>query len=125
VRAIVGTRDPSGKGDSLHIDPRLKDIADKLQKLGYQRYRLMSARRDIVPVAGRHSMSFSNGQKLTLRPLYVKEQRVGMWMKWIDSKGMEIIDTRMHYTCGEDALTALETNAATGLILSIRVDPIR
>ena len=125
VRTVLGVRSQTEQSQKVLIDSRLRDLAPKLQKLQYDKYQLLSARQESIPVAGRHTMLLSNGQRLTLRPLYVKEERVGMWMKWDDSSGMQIIDTRIHFNCGEDALTALESNPERGLILSVKVTPVR
>lgn len=125
VRTVLGVRSQTDHPEKVLIDSRLRDLAPKLQKLQYDKYQLLSARQESIPVAGRHTMMLSNGQRLTLHPLYVKDERVGMWMKWDDSSGMQIIDTRIHFNCGEDALTALESNPERGLILSVKVTPVR
>ncbi|MCB0330220.1 MAG: hypothetical protein KDD70_11160 [Bdellovibrionales bacterium] len=108
----------------ISLDKRIEDLRDKLVKLHYQQYRLLAEKSAVVPVSKRRELVLSDGHRLTLRPLYANDERVGVWMKWRDSSGMEVLDSRMHFTCNEHILTGLETNDHRGLILAIQVSPI-
>ncbi len=110
-------------GKKIRLEPRIKDLRKKLRKLTYAKYSLLTHKNEIIPLASKKVLKLGNGHRLALRPLYVNGKRVGMWMRWKDPDGMDIIDTRMHFTCGEHMLTGLEENTDRGLILAIQVDP--
>ncbi len=121
VRILRGTG-AGGKHEPL--SPRLQDLAPKLAKLPYGSFELVAAKTETVPIATKRVIPLSDGHKLTLRPLYVEDERIGMWMKWTDQKDMEIIDTRMHFSCDENMLTGLEENHEQGLLLAVKVSPV-
>jgi hypothetical protein len=103
------------------IDFRLKDLAAKLQRLPFQSYTVVSVEHRLIPLKKREVIGLSGGQTLTLRPLYVEDKRVGMWLKWQDQNGGDILDTRMHFDFGESVLTGTDNSENGGLILAIDV----
>jgi len=109
---------------SLSIDRRIEDIAHKLEKLPYQSYRLIGAHETIVPVRRRETINLSAGHSLSIRCLYVKDKRVGMWIKWRDANGMEVLDTRMHFDSGESMITGTDGHSDTGIILAINATAV-
>ena len=127
VRIVQGSGpvgDKNVKLDQVSLDERISDLRDQLSKLHYKEYRLVAQKSAVVPVTKRRVLNLSDGHKLTLRPLYANEERVGVWLKWIDGSGMEIIDSRVHFKCNEHMLTGLEESTEKGLILAIQVSPI-
>lgn len=121
VRTVLGAGAKSRS--SVSVDDRINDISSQLKKLQYQRYSLISAREGFVEVAHKKVFGLSNGHTLSLRPLYIEGSRVGMWLKWQDDQGMDLLDTRMHFTCGEAFLTGTEKSDDSGVILAIDVQP--
>lgn len=127
IRAVEGTEPVKGnlfKAEDLKVDSRIDDLRPQLSKLHYASYKLLSDKSAVVPVTKRRVLNLANGHKLTLRPLYANDKRVGMWLKWSDAAGMEVIDSRVHFKCNENMLTGFETNPERGLILAIQVSPI-
>lgn len=124
VRILRGT----GAGGEHHpLSPRLQDLAPKLEKLPYGSYELLAAKTETVPIAAKRIIPLSDGHQLTLRPLYVQDERIGMWIKWTrkdNDHDMDIIDTRVHISCEEDMLTGLEENQEQGLLLAVKVSPL-
>jgi hypothetical protein len=107
----------------LQVDSRIGDLTPKLGKLNYANFRLVGFQEKIVPLKKRENIALGGGHLLTLRPLYLEDQRVGMWLRWLDSNGSEILDTRMHFDSNECMLTGTEAKAQTGIILAINASP--
>jgi hypothetical protein len=126
VRTLMGKseRVEDGVSSEVVLDERLQDLQKQIQALHYTHYSLLSEKTAVVPVSKRRVLNLSDGHKLTVRPLYVNDERVGLWMKWRDGNGMEVLDSRMHFKCGEHVLTGLEMNENRGLVLAIHVSPI-
>ncbi len=115
----------SGDSDTLQIDTRIRDLADKLEKLHFRNFHLISSQREVVQIGKRQNVALVDGNQLTLRPLTLDDKRISMWIKWQDGSGMQVLDTRMHFDCGESVVTGVEQAADTGLILAIDVSPIK
>jgi hypothetical protein len=125
VRTVMatGVRTGSSQGQGTHVGKKIHDLTDKLSKLHYQRYTLVSSRNDVVSMQQKKVLSLGKGHTLALRPMYIKGNRVGMWLNWKDEQGAKLLDTRMHFTCGESVVTGTERSADSGLILAIDVTP--
>jgi hypothetical protein len=127
ARTILASKPISGDVVSTSIakqvDSRLSDIESKLNKLPFAEYRLLVDRSFVVPLMKRRSVTLSDGQLLTVRPIYANEERVGVWLKWQDQDGAEIIDSRLHFDCNQPFLTGMERNDDKGLILAVTVKP--
>ena len=124
VRTIEAQGAPDD-GSSLNIDERLSDIREKLIKLQFKNFRLVSSQTVIVPLMKKGKLALVNGFNLAVRPLYVSADRISMWLSWRDPRGMEIIDTRMHFDPGESMLTGSEQGEHEGVILAIEVKPVQ
>lgn len=109
--------------DIVQVDSRIKDLAPQLGKLHFKCFRLISSQREIIPLGKRETVGLVEGNQLTLRPLSLDSKRVGMWLKWQDASGMQVLDTRMHFDLGESMLTGVDGAADSGLILAIEVAP--
>ena len=107
------------------IDQQLEDLRGKLLKLHYRNFRLLGVQEEIVPLLQKESIALLNGQMLTVRPLYVSGKRIGLWLKWRDRGGVEVLDTRMHFDAGESMLTGTEDQGGKGVVLAINVRPER
>lgn len=131
VRSIQAEDRIEETGDtpiSIRIDSRLEDLADKLKKLPFRNFSFIGGDRKIVPVLKKGYIALANGQGLTFRPLYAEEnstahKRIGLWLKWQDKSGLDILDTRMHFEEGQNMLlgTDLVANPNNGLILALEV----
>lgn len=105
----------------LKIDERIRDLSQKLSKLPYGAYSLLSAERLTIGMKHRQSLTLAGGQTLTVRPLYADDERVGMWLKWQEPNGAEILDTRMHFDYGESMIAGTDNTPESGVILAIDV----
>ncbi len=130
VRVIRATdkMDPGEESfspDPVKVDRRLKDISFKLQKLPFRAYSLLSSEQKVVPAKKRESFLIASGQSLTVRPLYMEKDEVGLWLKWVDQNGAEILDTRMHINYGESMIAGTDSTPLCGLVLVVDVSPVR
>lgn len=105
------------------IDSRIEDLRVKLQKLHYKTFRLLGVQSQVVPLMQKSSLSLANGHSLLVRPLYILPGRIGLWLKWSDRSGMEVLDTRLHFDPGESMLTGTDADGDKGVVLAIDVKP--
>lgn len=127
VRTIeaIGRFDDQGEESvPVRIDGRLADLAEKLRKLPFRSFNLLSSQNIVTPLLRKQQVNLTNGQSLWLRPLYCEENRVGLWIHWQDQGGAEILDTRMHLDMGRGMLVGsdLAANPRNALILALEVD---
>jgi hypothetical protein len=115
----------------VRIDGRLGDLADKLKKLPFRGFVFLSADQRGVSVRKKELISLVNGQTLSLRPLYSEQvpggtQKIGLWLRWQDRTGAEILDTRMHFDDGQSMIAGTDQakDPLNGLILAVQVSPI-
>ncbi|MBN8550366.1 MAG: hypothetical protein J0M12_13720 [Deltaproteobacteria bacterium] len=108
----------------VKFDSRIVDLASKLNKLHFRCFKLISSQDEVIPLGKRETLSLVEGNQLTLRPLTLDSKRVGMWLKWQDSSGMQVLDTRMHFDLGESMVTGIDGAADSGLILAIDVQTV-
>lgn len=107
------------------FDARLKDVSAKLRKLHFRSFRLLSTQREELPFGKRGTLSVGDGNSLTLRPIGISDEQVGMWLRWEDGDGMQVIDTRMQFAVGEALIAGVDRAGDSGLILAIDVQPVR
>ena len=110
------------------IDSHLQDLRDKLERLPFRQFRIVGSERVKLPLKRKGTLVLVGGQTLTIRPLYMENEKVGLWFKWLDSQGTQILDTRMHVVPGESFLagtdiTDNESSSDNGVILAIGVSP--
>lgn len=127
VRTVMGygTGAKAERSARAHVtvDKQIEDLRSKLETLHYSRYRLVSSDSKIILVKRKETMLLIGGQTLTLRPIYMDRQRMGMSLKWVGKQGAQLLDTRMHFNWGEDMLAGTESGEDSGVILAINVKP--
>ena len=131
IRAVRATQPisevPSGespyKPTSMKVDGRIRELSHKLEKLPFQSFRLMSSETHLVPLKKRETYVLSSGQTVSVRTLYVEKTKVGLWLKWQDQNGVEILDTRAHIEFGESIVLGTDTTDDTGVVLIVDVRP--
>jgi hypothetical protein len=121
----IDENEMSGNPIPIRIDGRLKDLADKLRKLPFRGFVFMSGDERTVPVRRKEVLALVNGQTLSMRPLYLEDNKVGLWVRWQDRSGAEILDTRMHLDIGQSMIagTDLLNDPSSGLVLAVEVAP--
>ncbi|MBX7145633.1 MAG: hypothetical protein K1X79_14370 [Oligoflexia bacterium] len=108
---------------TLSVDGRLRDLSAKLQKLHFRTFKLIASQREVLRFGHKETVALSDGNLVTLRPLSMENEKIGLWVRWQDGSGMEVIDTRMHFAPGESIITGVDASGDTGLILAIDVNP--
>ena len=91
------------------IDPRLADITLQLNKLRYRHFTLMTLQQRQVQLMKRELITLPGGHSVNLRPIYLENNRVGMWIRWQDPSGAPVLDTRMHFSCGQTLVAGTES----------------
>ena len=127
IRAIRASQPGKSLTEAPQIDPRLSDISDKLRSFDFKKFRMISEQERRVPFKKKESIDLTEKTRLAVRPLYMEPERVGMWLKWTDFTGEEVLlDTRMHFTRAETVVTGTNCNKgdkAVILAISARSQP--
>lgn len=110
-------------GQDVVIDSRIDELKQKLTRLPFRSFKLVSAYHDVIGHREKESLKILDGQSLTLRPLRFEDKKLCMWLKWQDSSGVSILDTRVHFELGESMLAGIEGSEDSGVILAIDVTP--
>lgn len=105
------------------IDPSLSDLRSKFEKLPFKTFKLVDSQEQIVPMKRKETLRLPNGHSLSVRPLSVDDEKASIWLKWQDKGGEDLLDTRMHFGCGESMLTGVDSAHDSGVILAISVRP--
>jgi hypothetical protein len=117
-------REPRAQSPKLVIDSRLHDIENKLKQLHFRNYQLVSNEEVTIPLKKRETINLTEQTVLTLRPLFVDEDRVAIWLKWTDRTGNQVLlDTRMHIGFKESMLAGTDSNEGKGIILAVEARP--
>lgn len=105
------------------VDSSLSDLRSKFEKLPFKTFKLVDSQEQIVPIKRKETLRLPNGQVLIVRPLSIDEEKASIWLKWQDKGGEDLLDTRMHFGCGESMLTGVDSAHDSGVILAISVKP--
>lgn len=124
VRTVMGNGLMQQGEMQQRFDKRLGDLSKKLSKLQYQEYSLVSSQGAELSVTEKKVLQLPKGHSLAVRLLNINKKKVGMWLKWKDGSGMKILDTRMHFHCGENMVTGTNSSEDSGMILAISVKPL-
>lgn len=130
VRVIKATDPFTDEGEATDVgsqvvEPPIRDLASKLEKIDFKQFRMIASIRESIGLKRKATLALSDGQSLVVRPLYVEDRRTGLWLKWVDRGGAEILDTRMHFECEESLLAGTNHRADAGVILAIDVSPVK
>jgi hypothetical protein len=106
------------------VGANIEDLADKLLKLPYTRYTLGSEEEITIPYQKKEMISILPGQNVTIRPLFIDKRKICLWMKWEDSDGMKILDSRMHFRVGESMIAGTEQTDESGIVLAVDVKAV-
>lgn len=126
VRAIQATapierrKDASEQPTALQLDPNLKDIEGRLINLPFSNFQLLASKQETITIKQKNSLQLPNGQKLTFRPMYMDQKKVGLWLHWRDKDGSEILNTRVHFDSNESVVTGTDCAHDQGMILAIK-----
>ena len=105
------------------LDPTIEDLRGKLQKLHFTSFTLLGTDTRQIELLQKVVMPLANGDTLAIRPLEIAGDRVGLWLKWRDRKGSEVLDTRMHFNSDESVVTGTDSEKNCGVVLAIKVSP--
>ncbi len=105
----------------LTIPDSLGHIKEKLEDIHFKTFNLESAQSVTLPMKEKKKLTLNNGDALELEVLYFEDQRVGLWINWNDSSGMQLLDTRMHFDASETMLAGAECEENKGKMLAVKV----
>ena len=127
IRAVEATETISS-AEAVHgcersVDPALQDLRAKLAGLHYKRFRLIDREEKRVLADEGQRVQLRDGHLLRFRAEESDAERVGLWLKWDDGAGEELLNSMMHLSPGETMLTGVEEEGDQGLVIAISVRP--
>ncbi len=122
VRVVKADNEENHAGRA--VDARLGDLQSKLERLPFHRFSVLSTESLVIPIKRKQTMTLASGQTLTLRPVYCEQEKIGLWLRWAEKNGDEILDTRLHVNPGESMIAGTDSSPSSGLILAIDVEPV-
>jgi len=126
VRAIQASepieraKEAAEPASAPRLDPDLKDIEGRLINLPFSNFQLLASKQETITIKQKNSLQLPNGQKLTFRPMYMDQKKVGLWLHWRDKDGSEILNTRVHFDSNESVVTGTDCAHDQGMILAIK-----
>lgn len=123
LRASTARTVESDQAAPLSVGAGLQDIAHKLQQLPFKNFEVLDTEQRIVTVSHRDSIPLHGGYQLSVRPLYVEKDKIGMWLRWTDGRGMRLVDTRIHIAPNDTVITGADGSVDFGDVLAIKVSP--
>lgn len=109
------------RSSPINVQKVIEDLRGKLSTLPYHNYRLLNTYERNIELHSKSELDLGGGQKLYLKPLSKKGEKVCLWLSWKDEQGAEIIDTRMHLSAGQSMITGTEKLPDSGVILALDV----
>jgi hypothetical protein len=103
------------------IPEELVHLKDKLEDVHFKNFNLDSTQSIKLLASNKQKLTLANGDGLELEMLYLEDQRIGLWINWKDTSGMELLDTRMHFDISETMLAGAECEENKGKLLAVRV----
>lgn len=112
------------------FDSRIDDLKEKLSKLPYSSFKLVSDDKQEIGLLEKSSVRLQNGQKLCMRAVDRTADSVTLWIKWTDIDGDVVLDTRMSFAMNETLVAGVEGQAQQdsskpdqGIVLAVKVSP--
>ncbi len=122
IRAIKAERSEGSSLDrEVVASSELADIKDKLRRLRYDSLTLIADQKKEVVINEKDSLELAEGHTVYFRPVYKSDQKVCLWLKWRDSTGLNVLDTRLHFDGRETVLTGMSNDDGSGIVLAIDV----
>ena len=123
IKSIACSEEKAAGDGKLTVDPQLQGLKKKLKDIPYKDFNLACSKSVVIPMKEKQHLTLDDGDKLSLELLYVDEERVGLWIDWRDPKGMQLLDTRMHFGCHETMLAGADggEDSNSGKVLAIAI----
>lgn len=120
VRSVMASQDDS---KNQTFDPSIKDLELQLKHLPFTKFLLIDDQQEELSMKSKEYIKLSNGDKLSVRPLYMNEGKLCIWLRWVGSDGMQILDTRLHIEPGKSILAGTESSEKRATVLAVGVIP--
>jgi hypothetical protein len=122
VQAMENLSPEQVSSEERVVDSNLGDLKDKFNKLPFRTFKLVDTQERQVTLKKRELIRLPNGDSLAVRPLHLDGEKISIWLKWQDKSGASILDTRLHFHCGESMITGTDGTSDNGLVLAINVN---
>ncbi len=120
VRASIPFEGENRVGER-NFPPSLSSIRGLLTAVPYRSFQMIENRALQISLKQKKRLAIGDSQLLLIRPLYIRDDRLCLWLKWKDQRGMSVLDSRMHIELGQSMVAGVEGEGNNALILAIRV----
>lgn len=107
--------------ETVAVDERISDLRDKLKNLKYRHFALLESTERTVTENQIETVPLYGGHSVALKPVRFGRGRIGLWLRWTDERGSEVLNTKMHFDSRESMLAGMEREGNKGVILAIGV----
>ena len=114
---------PKKSSEGPRIDVRLHDISKKLEDLPYESFSLHSSQKIKVKAKKKRVVRLPDGQKLTLRLSYKNENKLGIWIEWVDKAGMKLLNSKIHLGCSDPVVAGTDNTDGSASLIAIALAP--
>ncbi len=121
VRTIAASLLSKDGSEQLLIDQALGDLRKQLEKLPFRSFKVITSDSQLIPLMRKEVLKLPTGDVLSYRPLYFKENRISLWLNWVDKEGNRVLDTRIHFNPDQSVIVGTERAEENGIVLAIDV----
>lgn len=126
IRRLFAYEPRVGRSRAIaRIEPEQHDLTSKLSQLHFKSFKLVADETRNLAFDRTASLELGDGHALSIKPSYRAKNKVCLWLRWVDTKGLEVLNTKLHLRSGEAVVTGTEEGSDTGTVLAISAVPAR
>lgn len=110
---------------TARVEPAQHDLTSKLSQLHFKSFKLVADETRNLAFDRTASLELGDGHAISIKPSYRAKNKVCLWLRWVDAKGLEILNTKLHLLSGEAVVTGTEEGRDTGTVLAISAVPAK
>jgi hypothetical protein len=118
IRVIEATGKHSSSNEVV-VDNESRDLETALRALPFANYQIIDNQAIEMAARQRQVIEIANADTLGVRLQYLTPNKIGIWLNWHDSTGVELLNTRMHIT--KDMPVVVGADAPEGQALKARI----
>lgn len=119
IRSVYATEAKGGEDPKTLIPNTLQDIESELSTLPFKKFMLLDSQDVTISLKEKEQIKLSNGDKITIRPLYINSGKLCFWFKWVDKKGLQVLDSKLHVEKGKGIIAGADSSEKEANLISL------
>ena len=111
---------PADRAVPQTIPDTLKSIRLSLTQAPFSLFEMIDHQTVVVPLRQKSRLRMAKDHVVVIRPLFIDDGRLCLWVKWRDKDGMEVLDSRLYLVLGESVIAGVEEADNAGLLLAMK-----